>query len=340
MGTPGSSDQEANEDGLANNHAYTVIGVTTLSNEQRLVKLRNPWGSEDYHGAWSDDSENWTEALKEEVDLEQTKSDGIFFMSIEDYHEQVEETYFNKEVSTWHSAHFLMLDDNTQADNPGDDTWWCGTDCTQHKVTVKSDADQGVYITAHTWDDRCMADVCETWNVEKYHGMMLSGTWNTGLFKYGAYQEFVEMTAGQEIEVTVTLNFVSEEMAHDWSVVAYAPTGSVHVTHNKGYESSTLPLIEGSDTTDDATDHTNDETDETNDGEEQADGEEEEADPDADGEGEEENADGEGEEEDADGEGEQEDADGEGEEEDADGEGEEEEEDADGEEDDEEQEES
>ena len=206
-------------------------------------------------------------------------------------------------------------------------------------MTVKSDADQGVYITAHTWDDRCMADVCETWNVEKYHGMMLESTWNTGLFKYGAYQEFVEMTAGQEIEVTVTLNFVSEEMAHDWSVVAYAPTGSVHVTHNKGYESSTLPLIEGSDTTDDATDHTNDETDETNDGEEQADGEEEEADPDADGEGEEENADGEGEEEDADGEGEQEDADGEGEEEDADGEGEEEE-DADGEEYDEEQEES
>ena len=158
MGTPGSSDQNANEDGLANNHAYTVIGVTTLSNEQRLVKLRNPWGSEDYHGAWSDDSENWTEELKEEVGLEQTKSDGIFFMSIEDYHEQVEETYFNKEVSTWHSAHFLMLDDNTQSNNPGDDTWWCGTDCTKHIVTVKSDANQGVYITTHTWDDRCMAD--------------------------------------------------------------------------------------------------------------------------------------------------------------------------------------
>ena len=130
---------------------------------------------------------------------------------------------------------------------------------------------------------------------------MLEGTWNTQLFKYGAYQEFVEMTAGQEIEVTVTLNFVSEEMAHDWSVVAYAPNGAVHVTHKKGYESSTLPLIEGSDMSDDATDHTNDETDETNDGEEQADGEEEEADPDADGE--EEDADGEGEEEDADGEG-------------------------------------
>ena len=51
------------------------------------------------------------------------------------------------------------------------------------------------------------------------------------------------MTAGQEIEVTVTLNFVSEEMAHDWSVVAYAPNGAVHVTHKKGYESSTLPII-------------------------------------------------------------------------------------------------
>ena len=56
-------------------------------------------------------------------------------------------------------------------------------------------------------------------------------------------------------------------MAHDWSVVAYAPNGAVHVTHNKGYTTDTLPLIAGGDTTDDATDHTNDETaDETQEG--------------------------------------------------------------------------
>ena len=162
MGTPGNNDQDSNADGLANGHAYTVIGVTELSTGQRLVKLRNPWGSEDFTGAWSDSSSNWTNDLKDEVNHE-SANDGIFFMSIEDYKAQAEETYFNPDVSDWHSAHFLMLNDNTQAENPADEAWWCGTDCTKHTVTVKSDVAQTVHITAHTWDDRCMADQCEQW---------------------------------------------------------------------------------------------------------------------------------------------------------------------------------
>jgi hypothetical protein len=84
MGTPGNNDQDSNADGLANGHAYTVIGVNELSTGQRLVKLRNPWGSEGFTGAWSDSSSSWTNDLKDEVN-HGSADDGIFFMSIEDY---------------------------------------------------------------------------------------------------------------------------------------------------------------------------------------------------------------------------------------------------------------
>ena len=43
-GTPGTSDSYTNADGLVQSHAYVVIGVVTLGDGTRLVKLRNPWG--------------------------------------------------------------------------------------------------------------------------------------------------------------------------------------------------------------------------------------------------------------------------------------------------------
>lgn len=48
-------------------HAYTILGTYTLSNGVQLVKIRNPWGREKYHGPWSDDSELWTPVFEREV---------------------------------------------------------------------------------------------------------------------------------------------------------------------------------------------------------------------------------------------------------------------------------
>ena len=58
--TPGTSDSEKNADGLVQSHAYSVMGTHTLSDGVRLVKLRNPWGRDSFHGRWSDQSELWT----------------------------------------------------------------------------------------------------------------------------------------------------------------------------------------------------------------------------------------------------------------------------------------
>ena len=75
--------------GLVAGHAYTIIGVTTVTlpnngGYQRLVKARNPWGSEKYTGKWSDKSDLWTDAMRNQAGSVMA-NDGIFFIPIEEY---------------------------------------------------------------------------------------------------------------------------------------------------------------------------------------------------------------------------------------------------------------
>ena len=78
-----------NAQGIVGCHAYTLTGVFKLSNGQNLIKLRNPWGSGEWIGDWSDSSKKWTDALKKEVGLK-VANDGIFYMSFQDFVEQYE----------------------------------------------------------------------------------------------------------------------------------------------------------------------------------------------------------------------------------------------------------
>ena len=63
-GTPGGNDNIENDDGLVQGHAYNVLGYVVLSDGTRLIHMQNPWGSEKFHGDWSDSSDLWTEATK------------------------------------------------------------------------------------------------------------------------------------------------------------------------------------------------------------------------------------------------------------------------------------
>lgn len=92
-GTPGSSDQVYNEIGLANNHAFTVLGAQELDG-QKMVKMRNPWGAETFHGSFSDSDARWTEELLEAAS-HTVANDGIFWITIEDYHNSFLQTWVN-----------------------------------------------------------------------------------------------------------------------------------------------------------------------------------------------------------------------------------------------------
>jgi len=69
--------------GIVGNHAYTVISVHEVEGH-RLLKLRNPWGSFEWKGDFSDSSPLWTESLKKAVRYEKAE-DGIFFMTLKDF---------------------------------------------------------------------------------------------------------------------------------------------------------------------------------------------------------------------------------------------------------------
>ena len=50
-GTESSTEAKRNESGLSKGQAFTVLATVKLSDGQRLVKLRNPWGgSEGFSG--------------------------------------------------------------------------------------------------------------------------------------------------------------------------------------------------------------------------------------------------------------------------------------------------
>ena len=68
---------------LVSGHAYSILNVTTYNNE-RLLKIRNPWGTMEWCGDWGDKSSKWTEDAKRELNFED-KDDGIFWINYNDF---------------------------------------------------------------------------------------------------------------------------------------------------------------------------------------------------------------------------------------------------------------
>lgn len=50
--------------GLIDNHMYTIIDAARVKNKDgkvvQLFQIRNPWGSNEWKGDWSDSSDTWT----------------------------------------------------------------------------------------------------------------------------------------------------------------------------------------------------------------------------------------------------------------------------------------
>jgi len=82
--TGSGDDSTKNEFGMANAHAYTVLG-TYVAGGVNLIKMRNPWRAETYTGKWNDNDPAWTSAMKSVVKFDSNKEDGIFFIEDRDF---------------------------------------------------------------------------------------------------------------------------------------------------------------------------------------------------------------------------------------------------------------
>ena len=64
--SPGEGEERTSE-GVISGHAYSIISVHefNLNGENvKLLKLRNPWGTGEWSGDWSDKSSLWTPQLR------------------------------------------------------------------------------------------------------------------------------------------------------------------------------------------------------------------------------------------------------------------------------------
>lgn len=82
--------------GLLRNHAYSVINIIELEMRdgdiEKLLKIRNPWGSLEWNGDWSDNSQLWNDELKKKAGYSES-DDGFFFMNFHDFLKFFTSTY-------------------------------------------------------------------------------------------------------------------------------------------------------------------------------------------------------------------------------------------------------
>jgi hypothetical protein len=137
-GTPTGSHDEKQTNGIAYNHAFTILGTKEVTDaagtKTKLVKIRNPWGAEDYAGDWSDSSTKWTAALRTQAGSV-VKNDGEFFITVADFKTSFEETHLNLNTDNMSRSHFLVLDDANTETRAGPT---CSSTCSYHKFTIKS----------------------------------------------------------------------------------------------------------------------------------------------------------------------------------------------------------
>ena len=85
----GKDSSDMKDAGIIDAHAYSLLEAAPIVTEDkqkvRLLKLRNPWGFEEWNGDWSDkDNKNWTSSLRKRLNFE-AKDDGVFFIDFENY---------------------------------------------------------------------------------------------------------------------------------------------------------------------------------------------------------------------------------------------------------------
>ncbi|CAL8288765.1 unnamed protein product [Arctogadus glacialis] len=75
--------------GLVKGHAYSITGLEEVNcrgGTVQLIRIRNPWGTVEWNGPWSDSSKEWSQVDKADKDrILKLSDDGEFWMEFEDF---------------------------------------------------------------------------------------------------------------------------------------------------------------------------------------------------------------------------------------------------------------
>lgn len=133
-------DYHKNHIGVPNAHAFTINDTVKLSDGTKLIRIRNPWGSEWFHGDWSDYSGKWNDQYKKEAGYVKG-DDGLWFISADDYHSSFATTTINQDIDGWHQSYFAVLDQDTDYDK-------------YTYLTITSKVYQQILMSAYIYDNQ------------------------------------------------------------------------------------------------------------------------------------------------------------------------------------------
>ncbi|EKX42458.1 hypothetical protein GUITHDRAFT_164093 [Guillardia theta CCMP2712] len=140
--------------GLLVNHGYAILDVETIpDNGFRLVKVRNPWGTNSgvWDGDWGEDSALWSIYPEVSKHLGRMQEPGVFWMSYEDLVDRFNKLYICRVFPlNWHNL--CVRSEWTQSTAGGgesDPTWFLNP---QFRLCVPSSST--VVITVAQFDSR------------------------------------------------------------------------------------------------------------------------------------------------------------------------------------------
>eukprot|EP00004_Rigifila_ramosa_P004752 TRINITY_DN1522_c1_g1_i1.p1 TRINITY_DN1522_c1_g1~~TRINITY_DN1522_c1_g1_i1.p1 ORF type:complete len:1361 (+),score=365.30 TRINITY_DN1522_c1_g1_i1:535-4083(+) len=76
-GSQTGSDTQTNEQGIVLGHAYAILDIVEEDGHQ-LLRLKNPWGKEEWNGDWCDGSEMWTRRMSVKLSYKPMQIHGLF----------------------------------------------------------------------------------------------------------------------------------------------------------------------------------------------------------------------------------------------------------------------
>jgi hypothetical protein len=108
-------------------------------------------------------------------------------------------------------------------------------------MSLTSDMEQTVYVSAQTWGRKAIPDICEKNDNGLQHAIkVVNKLPDYASFKYGdkGLQPF-DMAEGETVQIEVEWNFQTEAHPNDWSLTAFGDgdKGTLHLTDSKGEKS-------------------------------------------------------------------------------------------------------
>lgn len=98
-GSSSGSDKDISNQGIVQGHAYSLIRVeeNVAGSGVDLLQMRNPWGSKEWTGDWSDNSPLWEEHPEIQDALHhEAADDGMFWIDVHDFMENFKSIYVCK----------------------------------------------------------------------------------------------------------------------------------------------------------------------------------------------------------------------------------------------------